>query len=168
MYVKKNLIKVIILLIVLFFSARTTYAALTKSFGGKVKLTTIPNVICEGSGTIFVLSSNLVGTAQEMAGASGSNTEKTIKKVSTAMKAVNDTMPFYSTDSEKNPKVGDMILGKANTIPDFSICKLQIGPYRIPFPVKKTTDNYNVSRKSDITGSNCEVGGDSYNAINRC
>ena len=113
-------------------------------------------VTCEGSGTIFVLSSNLTGAATKVAGAAlgpGGDTKQKIQKASAIMKAIADTIPFYSTDSEKNPKVGDMIMGKAKSTPDFSTCKMQIGPYKIPFPVRKTTDNYNISGKSSSSSS---------------
>ena len=104
----------------------------TVAFGGKVKKTTIPMVTCEGSGTIFVLSSNLTGAATKVAGAAlgpGGDTQQKIQKASAIMRAIADTIPFYSTDSGKNPKVGDMIMGKAKSTPDFSTCKMQIGPY---------------------------------------
>ena len=129
-------------------------------FGGKVRLTKIPNVMCEGSGTIFILNSNFTsGTKAALEnyatsqGEGGNSTSSKIKQGLNALKALSNTIPYYATEANKLPKVGDLIMGNAKSTPDTSICKLQIGPYRIPFPVKKTTKNYNISGKSKSSSS---------------
>ena len=53
-------------------------------------------------------------------------------------------IPFYATNIYKRPKIGGTILGRANILPDFSICKIGKTPYAIPFPVRKTS-NYGIS-----------------------
>jgi len=154
--VKRNFSKLTIIFLFLFVSINTVHAAASVAFGGKVKATTVPMVKCSGSGTIFILSSNLTSLTKAGIGAattSSEGTEQKVQKAVAALKALGDTVPFYSTDSQKNPKVGDMIMGKAKSIPDFSTCKMRIGPYEIPFPVRKTTDNYNVAGQSKSGGS---------------
>lgn len=89
-----------------------TYASnpLTKSFGGKVKLTTVPLVTCTGAGTGPVVISNISG------------------------------IPLYANSLSKTPRVGDWILGTTSIIPDFSTCQITAFGVQLPFPVRKTSN----------------------------
>ncbi len=98
------------------------HAAFTRSFGGKVKLTSVPLITCTGSGTGPVVISNTKG------------------------------FPLYATDESNAPAVGDFILGKVNIIPEFSTCQLQVGTFKIPFPVTDTS-------KYKISGGSGRFGG---------
>lgn len=122
----------------------------TVGFGGKVTMTKIPNVTCTGNGTLVVLASNLTSGISSLMQTKSS--DSTVQKVASALKGLSGLIPFYATDSSKKPEVGKWILGKANTIPDTSSCKMQIGPYKIPYPVRKTS-NYQVSGKTSGSGS---------------
>lgn len=115
---KSHQIISIILIVFILAIPTVLYAALlTRSFGGKVILTTIPIVTCTGSGTGPVVLIKMNG------------------------------LPYYTESQQKTPKVGDWILGRANIIPNFSTCNIQAGPYKIPFPVRTTSD-YNISNNS--------------------
>jgi hypothetical protein len=130
----------------------TLAAAAAFSFGGKVIATTVADVNCTGDGTLVVLSSNATAAANAALNyyfeskSKANKTQKTVSEVSDVISGIYGSIPFYATDSSKKPKVGGLILGNANIAPNFKECKLQVGPYKIPFPVRDTTKNYNVSK----------------------
>jgi hypothetical protein len=108
-----------------------THAALGLSapFGGRVLSVTIPSVTCVGTGTgPIVLTStavSVISMATSQNNASG----------------VYGSIPLYATDANKAPRVGKWILGRHELMPSFSTCTIG----GTPFPVKKTTNQYNVS-----------------------
>jgi len=132
-------------------SSSVVYASATFSFGGKVQRTTAPLVTCTGSGTLVVLSGNYTAAingaikATLESQSSDNKTQKTVQEVASGIKGIYGSMPFYTTDSSKTPRIGGWILGKADIAPDFKTCKRQIGPYKIPYPVRKI-ESYNVSK----------------------
>lgn len=117
--------------------------SLTKSFGGKIYMANIPMVTCNGSGSAIVMSSNINAVLDTVKSVQKSKSEEEGK--STA-KSLYGMIPTYTTNASKQPQARKQILGRENAIPDFSTCYIPVGPYRVPFPVLKTTDNYNVSK----------------------
>ena len=65
------------------------------------------------------------------------------------VKVGNNSIPFYADDIKKRPTMGGQILGKADTVPNLSICKKKTGNSSVPIPVRKTT-NYGVSNGLSI------------------
>jgi hypothetical protein len=122
---KKNLfisIGIIFLLVVVpLFAHAASFISNTKSFGGKILSTTIPLVTCSGIGTgPVVLIRNL-----------------------TVMPST--FLPFYAQTNYSNypftsgtPKAGDWILGTASAMLDTTTCSIQVGEFKIPFPVHDT------------------------------
>lgn len=145
---KRHLI-ISIILIIVFIVPFIAYAkTLTRSFGGKVLLTSIPDVECYSSGTgPVVLFSNVMSVVSGVSSAAGVGHQNTVNRVSNVANGVYNAIPFYTLSMSKTPKQGDWILGRANVVPSFETCDLQVGPYQIPFPVK-TTNNYNISGSS--------------------
>lgn len=147
---KRAFVKVAIISVIFFVSSGIVSAVTTVGFGGKVAMTKIPNVTCTGNGTLVILVSNFTSGISQLAQTKSS--DSTIKKVSSAIKGLFGSIPFYATDSSKKPQVGKWILGNANITTDTSTCKMQIGPYKIPYPVRKTS-NYQVSGQNSGSGS---------------
>lgn len=126
-----------------FVSTETSFASATFGFGGKVLTNTIPpNIICTGVGTLITLSTNIGGAVNTISSpvSGGSAGQKITGSVSGIYKMI----PFYATDPTKKPRKDGWILGKADSVPNMSICKLQVGEITIPIPVRKTSI-YNIS-----------------------
>lgn len=155
MKIKKFLIIILTSCFVFLFSFfpanKEVSASATFSFGGKIEATKVSMVTCTGSGTLVVLTSTFTALTTSAlksyftSKSEENSTQKTVNEISDLITGLYGTIPFYAKDSSKSPRVGGQILGKADVFPDFKTCKIQIGPYKKPFPVR-TTDNYNVSR----------------------
>lgn len=130
------------MLIFVLITTKSAYAATTFSFGGKVISTRIPGVTCTGGGTgPIILSSNIGGAVSAVSSQfSDSKGQKIVGGVSGVYKMI----PFYATKLTKKPKINGYILGKADILPNLSICKTTSTP-PIPFPVRTTSD-YGVSK----------------------
>jgi hypothetical protein len=134
-----------------------TFVNNTTSFGGKVLLTQLPLVTCSGSGTgPIVLISNLASVATAAYSTTPKTGQTAIQHVGGVAKGIYGAIPYYTTSgtsgnsgsfTSSKPKAGDWILGRADTIPEFTTCKIQIATYKIPFPVKDTS-NYKTSGNS--------------------
>lgn len=133
---KKHLLLSLIIIAASVCIPLVVYAnGLTWSFGGKILATEVPDVTCYGSGTgPVVLLSNLTSI--------GSAARSTS---TTAVRSIYGVLPFYTQiNTSPTPRAGQWILGRANIIPDFNNCAINVGQYRIPFPVRDT-DNYRTS-----------------------
>lgn len=116
---KKKMLLIVIIFLSFFVSIEKSFAislSSTTPFGGRVISTVYPGVTCTGTGTLFILT-----------GMSGTSTN------------------FYATNPMKKPRMGGWILGKADILPDLSICTIKLGTLSSPFPVKKTSI-YGVSK----------------------
>jgi hypothetical protein len=148
---KKHAIIGILVIILILGVPAFTYATLTASFGGKVITTTVPDVTCTGSGTgpVVLLSSLLHLTSAVVVSTPAVKTTVPVR-VGGVVSGLFGAIPFYtqstssSSTSGSTPQPDSWILGRANVIPDFSTCYLQLGPYRLPFPVRDTS-NYKTS-----------------------
>ena len=135
-----------------FILSNKVYASATFGFGGKIQTTKVSMVTCTGGGTLVVLTSNFTALTNATINSyfrshsSDNKTQKTIGEITDLIGGISGTIPFYAESSKKTPKAGEQILGKADIFPDLKTCKIQIGTYRKPFPVRKTND-YNVSDK---------------------
>ena len=145
-YMKKTfLITFLFVFFLLAPKTRVLAAPIFKSFGGRVAAITKSGggVICTGNGTLTVLLSNLTGAAK--IGTSQFEQNKANRATGT-ISGIYKSIPYYTDNPSKQPKVGGFILGKANIAPDFSKCHINIGEIQIPIPVLVTRD-YNVSKK---------------------
>ncbi len=121
-------------------ATKTSSTTFTFGFGGKVIATQIPGVVCTGTGTLAILSSNIQGAVDAT---TSQFSKSTGQKVVGGVTGVYKMIPFYATNLQKKPKIGGWILGKANVAVDTSICKTTSEP-PIPIPVRKAS-NYAVS-----------------------
>ena len=123
---------------------RTSASGTTLSFGGKVLSDKISGVECNKEGTLVILSSNASGAVGIVQSQQSNN--KTEKVVGTST-SIYKLIPFFATNTNKVPRKGGFILGKADVVPDFSICHTT-GTLKLPIPVRKT-DDYGVSQSNN-------------------
>jgi hypothetical protein len=118
-YVFISTILIMVALLIPFIAHAATFISSKKSFGGRVLMTEIPDVTCTGTGTgpVVVTGSSADGS------------------------------PYYADMFGRTPKAGDWILGLADYNQDYSTCYINVGQYRIEFPVTKT-NYYGVSGSS--------------------
>lgn len=161
---KKSFIFLLLAFLFIFISVNVVYASSYSStfgFGGKVLMDKIPGVTCdeEGFGPIE-LSSNVQGAIDATTSvASGNNS--TGQKITGAVSGIYKMIPFFATNTKKQPKKGGWIIGKADIAPNFKICYLgskyvnangQVVTKKIPYPVRKTSI-YNVSGGTASAGA---------------
>jgi len=135
----------VIITTILLLPKQTTAKSYFKSFGGKVVSIAINggSIVCNGTGKLIFLSSNAFGLTKV---ATSQAEPKGYSKASGTAQGIYESIPYYTNNVLKEPKVGGWILGKAKAVPDLSICRLNLGEIQIPIPVL-VTEKYNVSKK---------------------
>ena len=141
--VQKNFIIFIIIFFSLFVSKQNAFASLisqpTINFGGTVITTMIPGVVCTGLGYGPIIIKPPLSALADAALSSVGN-DSTAQKIGKGVDSISKMIPYFATNLLKKPKMGKTILGKANLIPNFTICKITVGTAQIPFPVRKTKE----------------------------
>lgn len=95
-----------------FTGTANAVAVLTKPFGGMVTATQMGNIICR---------SGMGPVTQKSAGQS-------------------PTFPYvYQYGKQTPPSSGKYVLGLYSTIPDYTSCYIQAGPYQVPYKMNRVT-----------------------------
>lgn len=98
----------VFLFISFFFIDYAQALTIIPPYGGRVTSTTKGSVICQG------------GTGPVTQNSAGSSPQGSY---------------FYPAGSKPAPQPNKWVLGLYSTVPSFSDCYTQVGPYRIPYPV---------------------------------
>jgi hypothetical protein len=148
---KKHTYFGIIIITLLVLIPGLAFATITASFGGRVIGTSIPLVNCTGIGTgpvVLISSLEHLGSAVVYTTASPGNQTSVPTRAKGVVSGIYGAIPFYTNENgASEPSQGDWILGNANIVPNFSTCSIQVGTFKIPFPVRPTS-NYRVSGRS--------------------